>query len=211
MQYFGAGHIVAFPQTAAAVETMAENLKIRAAGGLFFTKHFMMIIYPTGVGAWGFLDGIPGGTSTEACLRFVMRSPVAHMLEDDPEFAASDQQMTIQDGEGSINAMFRNILHIEYSRLMPQVANQSDDSSKSFFLVFPPSHEDEHDLTVKFLETNDATIYSSNTLGAWDYFCNYVNVGVVLVRGFLRILNRDLIISSLTILDRSIMISILST
>ena len=206
VQYFGAGHIIGFPQTAAAVERMAENLRIRAAGGLFFTKHFTMIIYPTGVGAWNFLDGVPGGTSTEASLRFVMRAPVPHMLEDDPEFTALDPQQTILDGESGINTMFRNIFNIEYGRLIPQVAHQPDDSSKSFFLMFPNSFEDEHDLTVKFLEVNDATVYSSNTPGAWNYFCNYVNAGVVLVCGFLRVQSKRVITDSLIILDRSMIL-----
>lgn len=186
-QYLGAGHIVTFPQTAAAVEVMAENLRIRAAGGLFFTQHFMMIIYPTGVGAWSFLDGIPGGTSTEAPLHFVMRTPVLHMLEDEPEFTALYPRQRIVDGESCINQVFRNVFHTEYSRLIPQAANQPDNSSKTFFLIFPHSHEDEHEVIVRFLEANDATIYSSNTPGAWDYFCNYVDVGVILVCGFLRV------------------------
>lgn len=191
--YFGAGHIVGFPQTAAAVEAMAENLKNRVAGGLFFTKDFMMIIYPTGVGAWSFLDGVPGGTSTEASLRFVMRTPVPHMLAEEPDFATLDPQHTFLDEESGVNVIFRNIFHIEYSRLIPQVAHQPDDIPKSFYLIFPQSYKDEHDLIVKFLEANDATIYSSNTPGAWDYFCNYVSVGVVLVCAFSK---------SQTIIDR---------
>ena len=160
---------------------MAENLKIRAAGGLFFSNHFMMIIYPLGVDTWSFLDGIPGGTSPQACLRFVMRPPVRHMLEDNLEMAASDLRHPVSDGGSGVNAMFRNMFRVEYHRLIPQAAKQKDGNPKTFFLMFPPSHEDQHDLIVKFLEANEATIYSSNTPGAWDYFCNFVNAGVVLV------------------------------
>ena len=161
----------------------------------------MMVIYPTGVGAWSFLDGVPGGTSTEARLRFVMRTPVPPMLEIEPDFAALDPQHTFFDGESSFNMIFRNMFHIEYSRLIPQVAHQPDDIPKSFYLVFPNSYEDEHDLIVKFLEANDATIYSSNTPGAWDYFCNYVSVGVVLVCVFSES-QQILIVYSLIVLDR---------
>ncbi len=83
-------------------------------------------------------------------------------------------------GEPPINSAFRAVYNIEYTKLVSSNAKKGQDPN-TFFIMFPPSCDAEHDLFVSFLEANGATVYSARTPGSWEFFTSKIDAGVILV------------------------------
>lgn len=161
---------------------MAVTLNAHASGGLYLQDQFALLVYPTDTADWAFLDP-EIESSPKLGLKFIMRSPLLQPLQDLPYGLLQDQllvnPMSLPD-EPKINTVFRHLANIDYQTLISQNAKKTKDPN-TFFLMFPPSRNDEHELVVKFLEANKAIIYSSHTPGSWDYFTSHVDAGVILV------------------------------
>ena len=80
-----------------------------------------------------------------------------------------------------MSALLRGFFGIEYSKLLPQAANNKDPPS-TFFLIWPlTSGKGEYEILIDFLSKHGAKIYSNRIPGSWDYFVKNVKAGSVLV------------------------------
>lgn len=204
------GYLAPFPQAEENISKMAEALRVHVSGGLFMANKFILLIYPSGSEDWTFLDDRLPICPPEAVLRFVMRTPIPGLTEETrkpilesaeqesqkplPGLTEDESQMplpilteelpfvSIRDGESNINAVFRNMYNVEYSRLAAPTTSAKTTEMYNFFLIFPPSKETERHLVVEFLRHNKASEISSyETKGAWDYFSTRINAGVIIV------------------------------
>jgi len=190
---------------------MAETLKMHVSGDLFMTKKFTMLVYPSGSEDWTFLDDQLPTCPPEAVLRFVMGKPCPRLMKEEPQKPLSDSieqeprnilsgsiekelqkpcpalrhelpVVSVRDGESNINAVFRNLYNVEFSRLIASAPLTETTEMYNFFLIFPPSKETERDAIIDFLQHNKATeILSYETKGAWNYFSTRINAGVIIV------------------------------
>lgn len=112
-----------------------------------------------------------------------MRSPLLHPYQDLPQDPLQLQldttPMSLPD-EPKITTVFRHLFKIDYKTLISQNARKTK-IANTFFLMFSRSCIEEHELIIKFLEANGATIYSSYTPGSWNYFTSHVDAGVIIV------------------------------
>ena len=159
---------------------MANTLKLHDGGGIFFAQHFTLLIYPAGRESWKFLDAVFPSDSQEVGLRFVMRTPIPKLLQHTILERQTQPITSVMEGEPSPNALFRQYFGIDYARLVPPAKKKSE-GSNTFFLMYPAELQQEHEVLIKFLSANNAVIYSSAKPGAWDYFTNAIDAGVVLV------------------------------
>lgn len=160
---------------------MAEILKSHASCAVFNHASFSLLIYPIdGLESWSFLNhghlNIPDG----AALGFTLRKPLPQLDETEIDVVARMESVPIREGESNINMLMRNLLGIEYQRLIKQPSPELTAGSNNFFLFFIEA-EQEYRIMYKFLEGNGAKIYSWDTEGAWDYFASKIEAGVILV------------------------------
>jgi chromo domain-containing protein 1 len=176
------GFVEPFWDSKPSIQAMAATLNAHASGGLYLQQQFTLLVYPTGTADWAFLDP-EVKASPKLGLKVIMRGPVLQPFEDLLDGPLQDQlpvnPAPLPD-EPRITTVFRHLANIDYKTLIHQNARKNKDPN-TFFLMFPPSSKDEHELVVKFLEANKATIYSSYTPGSWDYFTSHVDAGVILV------------------------------
>ena len=180
--YYGAGHIVPWPQTIGPADTMADTLRMHDSAGLFISPDFSMIVYPTGSESWRFFDECFPLHSPSPALRFIMRTTIPQISSIYQPTLSMESTPLIMEGESGANALFRECFDIDFQKFLPQVNKNKSEQPNTFFLMYSPIAQEEHDVLVKFLTANNATIYSRQTPGAWDFFSNQVRAGVVLVR-----------------------------
>ena len=159
---------------------------MHVSGGVLFAKDFSLLIYPAGTEEWQFLDETMPAAPAGTRLNFVMRKPP---LGFDPA-TITPSKATIDPSELSKNNtanVFKFFFDMNLARIIPSVdpRNRSDPEKEfSVFLMFhtDPIYNEEHGFLYETLSQNDATIYSSQTPGAWDYFVHNVEDGTILVR-----------------------------
>ena len=175
--YYGAGHVHALEQRHLKVEELARDLQLHGFGALFFCEKFSLLVYPTETEDWSFLDEhYIKEINSPVSLRFVMFRPI-------PEFiGCKTREVNIQDNdEPLINRFFRETYNLDYKAFVPGEKKGSALDIDTFFMLYPTSKKDEHDLIVSFLEANKATVYSSYTPSAWDYILREVPNTIILV------------------------------
>ena len=164
---------------------MAETLKTHASAAIFYSEKFSLIFYPNDAGleSWDFLNNLSAKVPDGTLLRFIMRRPLPPPPPDPVGFDSTGNKALISSSsevKSNINFVFQEILGIEYERLIKQPTPEKTAKSDHFFLFFV-GVEKEFSLMCKFLVANGAKIYSWDDEGAWDYFCNHVETGVILV------------------------------
>lgn len=162
---------------------MAETLKLHASGAIFTSTMFSMLVYPadSGLESWAFLEELQRPVVPGAALRFILRTPLPAPNTDDLDMQVKRNHISFREGEGNTSMVLRNLLGIEYSRLVKQTNPRVTEKANNFFLLFPESAKLEYNIIFKFLEEHQADIYTWQTDGAWDYFCNNIEAGVILV------------------------------
>jgi hypothetical protein len=175
--------VVPFWQSLGPVGDMAEILRSQASGAICYTEHFSALFYPTdsGLEHWDFLNKLQPPVPEGAALRFVLRKPLPPPDPAKMDLMGTQRQLSLPDGESNISTVFRSLLGIEYERLIKQPTPEKTAESNTFFLFFI-GVEKELSLMCRFLSAHGATIYSWDDEGTWDYFCNHVEPGVILVR-----------------------------
>ena len=169
-----------WPQTEVPIKVMTDILNLHDSGGIFFAQEFTLLVYPAGNESWKFIDHIFPPHSPKASLRFVMRYPIPELLTYTLMNTSAESKAPIMNGETGPNALFRQYFGVEYAKLLPP-AKKKNEHPQTFFLMYPPGLQEECDIIVKFLHANNATVFSAAKTGAWDYFANAVDAGVVLV------------------------------
>ena len=181
--YFGAGYVAPFPQSIEEISRLAEMLKLHGSGGIFTSAKFSLLIYPvdSGLESWDFLGQSQPPVVPGAVLRFVLRTPLPAPTLDDLDMEVKRNHFSFREGEGNANMVLRNLLGIDYVRLVKQTNARVTENSNNFFLLFPETAIRDYHIIFKFLEEHHANIYTWQTDGAWDYFCNHIDAGVILV------------------------------
>ncbi|MCJ1244237.1 hypothetical protein MMC30_001435 [Trapelia coarctata] len=181
--YYGAGHVVPWPQTADAVHSMAETLKSYDACGVFFAAKFAMIVYPAGLASWRAFDNRFPRDSPPASLRFVMRAVIPNLIIGNLQRKMPPSSTLIMENEEGPNALFRQSFGIEYAALLPGGRNKAvgQSSEDLFFLLFPSDVKEECGVVTRWLLANDAKVFSSSIEGDWDKFATTASTGVVLI------------------------------
>lgn len=151
--YLGSGSLVAYHQSASAIENITETLANNLQGGLFFSQYYTMLMYPAGASAWAFLDNNLPNVHPGAVLRFVVRTPLpavptgaypapARLAQEIPERYAEVmtkiKRYPIQAEEKNINIVFRDMFEIDFHRLVAQNGPQQHNPTNIFFLCFIP-------------------------------------------------------------------------
>ena len=162
---------------------MAETLILQASGGVFNSREFSMLIYPVepGLESWEFLGNVQVPVIPGVMLRFVLSKPLPTPEPEESRTELVRNRLSVRDGESSTSLVFRSLLGIEHARLIRQPISEPTVSSNNFFLFFSETAKREYQIIYKFLEEHQANIYTWQTEGAWDYFCNQIPTGVILV------------------------------
>lgn len=165
------------------IARMAETLKIHASGGIFTSGKFSMLIYPvdSGLESWDFLNESQSPIAPGAVLRVVVRTALPAPSPVDLDMQAKRSKISFREGEGNTSLVLRNVLGIDYERLIKQPNPLLTEKSNNFFLLFNETAKREFHIIFKFLEEHQANIYTWETDGAWDYFCTQMDAGVILV------------------------------
>ena len=179
--YIGRAIVLPSPSAMRAVEVMAETLKSNVAGGAFFHKDFTTIVYPSASEAWRFIEEDFPSDLPPAQLHCVVCRPFIGSLLQNTNRSVNAQMILTMEGEKGVNVFFREQFGIDYAKLVPGSANRKNDQPNNFFLMYPQSASEEHEVVVNFLRANNTTIFSSYTAGSWEYFCTCINGGVLLV------------------------------
>ena len=180
------GQIVPFPQSAIKVAEMADTLEMHVSGAVLFAKDFSMLIYPTGTEEWQFLDETLPTVAAGTRLNFMMRKPIPGMdaaLTHVPAKIIDPSELS----ENSTADVFNAFFNINLARIVPSIDPKNGVDPKKEFSVFlmfhsDPIYNEEHNFLYETLSKNNATVYSSQTPGAWDYFTHNVEDGTILVR-----------------------------
>lgn len=165
------------------VKQLAETLRLHGSGAIFTTPFFTMFLYPTDcvLENWTFLDEVQAPITPGVSLRFVLRNPLPVHDTSEVDQEVKRNPIFIPEGEGTASMVLHSLLGIEYTRLIRQTNPESTARSNNFFLLFPETAKPEYHVIFKFLEEHQANIYTWQTDGAWDYFSNHVDNGVILV------------------------------
>lgn len=142
-----------------------------------------MYAYPTDcvLENWAFLDEVQAPAIPGAFLRFVLRNPLPVHDASEVDLEVKRNPVFVPEGEGTTSMVLQSLLGIEYARLIRQTTPEATAKSNNFFLLFPETAKPEYHVIFKFLEEHQANIYTWQTDGAWDYFTNHVDNGVILV------------------------------
>ncbi|KAL8958582.1 MAG: hypothetical protein Q9193_004390 [Seirophora villosa] len=184
--YIGSGWMAHFKNNAGGIDKISRMLAEHASGGLFFAEAFTMVVYPTYCIGWQFLDAGFPAVPADAKLRFAMFEPwpsVGHHPAESCHGLEQASSLTrLQDLP--INAVIREHYGMDYQRLVAQSSDKDGSKTretKSFFLLFPPSAQEEFDMVVEWIRANGgANIYKQDDPGAWEYFCKTVDTGVII-------------------------------
>ncbi|KAL8808866.1 MAG: hypothetical protein Q9200_003948 [Gallowayella weberi] len=185
--YLGSGYIVPYLSSIENVDELCRVLVEHASGGLFFAENFSLLIYPTRCVGWDFLDsGFQWQAPTDAKLRFAMLTPWPRLRES---FGRSQPQAAnipplIGLSAVPINRLFREQFNMDFQRLVAQASDKGGRKTRptnAFFLVFPSIAQQEFDLLVDWIYTNNrgAEIYRHGDRGAWTHFQQSVDNGVI--------------------------------
>lgn len=165
----------------------ALTLRLNASGAIFNCLYFSLLVYPIEGAAesWDFLNNVlelQQGEMYEqgVVLRVVMRKPLP-VYDPMVDMNIQGNQISIREGEGAYSMVLRNLLDIDYLRLIKHTISRDTASGNNFFLLFPETAKREEYIIYKFLEENHANVYSWQTDGAWDYFVTYILSGSILV------------------------------
>ena len=166
-----AGFVTAPVEFSRTLTTLAEFMKLRAAGFVYRDEEFTMILFPRGADEWKFLDD-PAFGSQDELLRFRIGPPIRES-EEEPEpdleemIASLDLQGAVVAGElaGLDATLF-----------------QSNKGEQAAFIMMPDSHVVESDLLIKYFHGIKFKVYHSSTPGAWSYFLqHYWRSGTVIL------------------------------
>ena len=177
--YYGAGHIVPWANNQNMMNVMTDTLIQHNAGGLFFSSSYSLIIYPSGVNSWKFFDD-RFVDSPQAALRFVMFTPILELLNHTTSQMARIPNSLTTELESDANLLFRQFFGIKFTNLLWN-GNTNNARRDNFYLMYPVELGDEKTVISRWLEVNNAKIYSSFEVGDWDRFTSSVEAGVVLV------------------------------
>ncbi|MCJ1397928.1 hypothetical protein MMC11_001124 [Xylographa trunciseda] len=177
--YYGAGHIVPWPSNQSVMNTMTDTLINHNAGGLFFSPSYSLVVYPSGVNSWRFFDD-RFVNSPQAALRFVMFIPIPGLLNHTVNNMAQIPELQTGGLESEANRLFRHFFGIKYTNLLWQ-GSTNNARKDNFYLMYPIELADEKNLISRWLESNNAKVYSSFDVGDWDRFTSSVEAGVVLI------------------------------
>jgi len=153
--------VVPYSYTQEAHESLAELLASHVSAGTFFAKEFSMILWPARSSAWGFLEkGLPA-VSPGAILRFAVRAPLPHLVNQiEPpitrylrqenarkyaEIKNTIDNMPIQPEEKHITLIFREMFGIDFNRLIAPNGTQKQPPGKNFFLCFVPANCEQYE------------------------------------------------------------------
>lgn len=161
---------------------MVETLRSQASCALFFSAEVCMLFYPSdsGLDSWEFLNERQPPIPEGASLRYMLRKPLPLPRPEHLDMPTQSDLVKIREGESNLSMVLRVVLGIEYDRLIKQTNPKMTGKSNNFFLFFI-GVERERRIITRFLEEHGANIYCWDTEGAWDYFSNHVDAGVILV------------------------------
>ncbi|KAL8651686.1 MAG: hypothetical protein Q9210_003111 [Variospora velana] len=185
--YIGSGWIAQFVKSKGAVDKISGMLAEHASGGLFFAENYTLVIYPTYCISWQFLDMgfLHLDVPANAKLRFAMFEAWPSIRQDPARFCHRLEQVSnpVRLQDLPINAVIREHYGMDYHRLVAQSGDKDGSKTRetrSFFLIFPPSVQEEFNLVMEWIHANGGSnIYKHDGPGAWEYFCKTVDKGVV--------------------------------
>ena len=192
--YSSLGHIVPYSYNLASINDLAETLRLNVSGALYHGSDFTMLVYPPNSEDWTFLDHqLPEAPAVG--LRCFIGSPMRNFAtaynNDCMEGLNGPHKkrrmpISFKVDEPTINAVMRNVYHIDYYRLVRHANQRRSMENLKFFLIFPKERKAEQELTLEFIEANGAAeVYAhdeESSDGAWEYFSRNVKEGVIIVR-----------------------------
>ena len=178
----------------ASINDLAETLRLNVSGALYHGSGFTMLVYPPNSEDWAFLNRqLPEAPAVG--LRCFIRNPTQTLAaaynKDGVEGLNGLQekrrkQISFIASEPTINAVMRNVYHVDYQRLIRHDNQRKDSQNLKFFLIFPKERKAEQDLILQFIDANGAAeVYAydeERNDGVWEYFSRSVKEGVIIVR-----------------------------
>ncbi|KAL8743044.1 MAG: hypothetical protein Q9190_004559 [Brigantiaea leucoxantha] len=183
-KYIDSGWIFPYKQTKSLLDKFAETLSQHASCALCFTKNFTLAIYPANSPSWSWLDNVFRPVTPDAVLRFALLEQWPTHPQVSTESSTEDARAMIVSTQNNVSSVFKAHFGIEFSRLVTYTRDQNEaeqHQAHQFFLIFPPSAQSELEFLTEFLRANGpVNIYKHDEKGAWDYFKNKVDIGVII-------------------------------
>ena len=169
--------------TSKRTEKVAEHLLLNAAGVLYTSSAFNVLIYPTKQEEWRFIEQMfmePVGSATAKISYIIIQT------ENSPDISCGKERSllpNVKAGDLGLHRaeLFQRLNSISFRALLPKC--KQGQSPYNFYLMLPSMGPASTDFIASWLLPRHpkCKIYSSQTAGSWDYFVNNVQIGVVLV------------------------------
>ncbi|KAH0542608.1 hypothetical protein FGG08_003016 [Glutinoglossum americanum] len=150
-------------------DELLELLHFYGGAGVYMNNHFIMVIYPTNVEAWKYMK-----QSSTSQLRWV-----AFTLDNSND--GSNLAWNSTNSSLAIKAAYKHLFKIQFSELLPVLPEGLQYPSKVpiFIMADTSAAWNETIILYKILKLSGATIYWSGQEGAWDYFTQRINFGIL--------------------------------
>jgi hypothetical protein len=159
-------------------EDLLDLLRFYGGAGVFANKYFTIIVYPANVEAWQFMKH--SSLSNVGQLRWVAFTP--HEPNDDCKLAWRSTDLP----DIAVKHVYKQLFKIQYAELIPPAPANLPPSKEPphvhiFIMADTSCAWNETLILYKILKLSGATIFWSGQEGAWDYFSQHVNYGILLV------------------------------
>ncbi|KAI9785498.1 MAG: hypothetical protein M1839_009239 [Geoglossum umbratile] len=159
----------------ASSQELLDILRLYSGAGVMNVSTFVLIIYPSSVEAWQYMKRTEEPTATQ--LKWVAFSP---------KFNSENPTTSIGrfiSSTSTITWIYPQFFRIQYPDLFPTPITQSGKEFKLqvFIMADVAAEWNELILIYQLLRTYGITVFWSGQDGAWDYFSQHVNYGILFV------------------------------
>lgn len=171
---------------------LLDHLRMHISGAVFLSKSFLMLMHPTGMEAWSFLETSPqsGSGAKLNCHFFRLHSSLPGTIGDgaleQPPRRSGQHSLPFLPYPVHLLNVLNHLYGIEMKSLLPK-SSKGSRQTDTFFLIFPSAVSEERNLYIDFLTKSGAKmILSDHEQGtSWDFYRQHYEHGVVLVSSLL--------------------------
>jgi hypothetical protein len=161
--------------TEASSQELLDLLRLYNGAGVMNVSTFVLIIYPASVEAWQYMKRTEEPTAAQ--LKWVAFSP---------KFNSENPTTSIGrfiSSKSTIKWIYPQFFRIQYSDLLPAPITQSGKEFKLQVFIMANTADEWNELILiyQLLRTHGITVFWSEQEGAWDYFSQHVNYGILFV------------------------------
>ncbi|KAI7527830.1 hypothetical protein KC331_g16090 [Hortaea werneckii] len=158
-QSWPSGTIMPLTDSQGAAATIVEFCRLHSAGLVAMNDEYTLLIYPRNADEWSFLDSGSTGVA-RAPLRFRLLPPLPGFDRGE----STQYSRNLLSLQQSANTVRDSLLGLDEANLIPKGAD------RAVFICWPEQQRADMKLIAQYLQGLKCRVYSSNDLGAWEYF-----------------------------------------